>query len=129
MKEVCTLKLLCNLSHKKSREVAASLPGRFLSRRCFTPCITMEVEPRIVKQYKCYYCCSCKNYRGKGMEGGEKVSLRRFLAGREFVGGGGGGGTVYKGKRFTNSRILDIKTHTKPTETYQYLHRTLCHPD
>ncbi len=37
--------------------------------------------------------------------------------------------TVYKGKRFTKSRILDIKTHTKPTETYQYLHRTSCHPD
>ena len=42
---------LCNLSRKKSREVAASLPGRFLSRRCFTLCITMEVEPRIAKQY------------------------------------------------------------------------------
>ena len=42
---------LCNLSRKKSREVAASLPGRFLSRRCFTLGITMEVEPRIVKRY------------------------------------------------------------------------------
>jgi len=37
--------------------------------------------------------------------------------------------TVYKGKRFTKSKILDIKTHTKPTETYQYLHRASCHPD
>ena len=27
---------LCNLSRKKLREVAASLPGQFLSRRCFT---------------------------------------------------------------------------------------------
>ena len=35
---------LCNLSRKKSREVAASLPGRSLSRRCFTLCITMEVK-------------------------------------------------------------------------------------
>ena len=25
--------------------------------------------------------------------------------------------TVYRGKRFTSSRLLDIKTHTKPTET------------
>ena len=41
----------CNLSCKKSWEVAVSLPGWFLSRRCFTLCITMEVEPRIVKQY------------------------------------------------------------------------------
>ena len=63
---------LCNLSRKKSREVAASLPGRFLSRRCFTLCITMEVEPRIAKQYKYQYCCSYKNYRGNGMESGKK---------------------------------------------------------
>ena len=28
-----------------------SLPGQFLSRHCFTMCITMEFEPRIVKQY------------------------------------------------------------------------------
>ena len=72
---------LCNLSRKKSREVAVSFPGRFLSRRCFTLCITVEVEPRTAKQYKCHRCCSCKNYRGKGMEGGQKkVSLCRFLA-------------------------------------------------
>ena len=46
------------------QEVARSrraLPGQFLSRRCFTLCITVEVEPRIAKQYKCQYCCSCKN--------------------------------------------------------------------
>ena len=75
---------LCNLSRKKSREVAASLPGQFLSRRCFTLCITMEVEPRIWKQYKCHHCCSCKNYQGKGMKGGKK-SLRKFLADHEFI--------------------------------------------
>ena len=67
--------VLCNLSRKKSREIAASLPGRFLSRRCFTLCITMEVEPRIAKPYKCHHCCSCQNYRGKGMEGGGKKCL------------------------------------------------------
>ena len=65
----------CNLSRRKSREVAASLPGRFLSRRCFTLCITVEVVPRIAMQYKCQHCCSCKNYRGKGMEGGGKKCL------------------------------------------------------
>ena len=75
---------LCNLSRKKSREVAASFPGRFLSRRCFTLCITMAVEPRIAKQYNCHNCCSCRNYRGKGMEGGKKVSLRRFSADQEI---------------------------------------------
>ena len=71
---------LCNLLCMKSREVAASLLGQFLSRCCFMLCITKEVKPRIVKQYKCHHCCSCKNYRGKGMEGGKKGSLRHFLA-------------------------------------------------
>ena len=66
---------LRNLSRKKSREVAASL----LSRRCFTLCITMEVEPRIAKQYKCHHCCSCKNYRGKGMEGGNFCVFASFF--------------------------------------------------
>ena len=41
-------------------------------------CMTMEVEPRIAKQYKCHHCCSCKNYRGKGMKGGKKVSASFF---------------------------------------------------
>ena len=80
-------KSLCNLSRKKSREVAASLPGRFLSRRCFTLCITMEVEPRIAKQYKCHHCC-------KEMEGGKKVSLRRFLADKKIASSWGRGGEV-----------------------------------
>ena len=62
---------LCNLSGKKSREVAVV--------------VTVEVEPRIEKQYKCQYCCSCKNDRGKGMEGGQKVSLRRFLADQKIA--------------------------------------------
>ena len=79
---------LCNLSRKKSREVAASLMGRFLSRRCFTLCITMEAEPRIAKQYKYHHCCSCKNYGGKGMEGGQKSVSASFFGwpkDREFV--------------------------------------------
>ena len=38
----------------------------------------MKVEPRIAKQYKCHLCCSCKNYRGNGSEGGKNVSLRGF---------------------------------------------------
>ena len=49
----------------------------------------MAVEPRIAKQYKRQYYCSCKNYRGKGMEGGKKVSSASFFGwpeGREFVG-------------------------------------------
>ena len=63
---------LCNLSCKKLWEVTASVLGWFLSRCCFTLCITVEVEPRIAKQYKCCHCCSCKNNWGKGMEGGKK---------------------------------------------------------
>jgi hypothetical protein len=36
---------------------------------------------------------------------------------------------LYKGPRFNNENILDIKTHTKSTNTFQYLHRTSCHPN
>ena len=60
------------ISRPKSRKrLQLSLPGQFLSR-LFMLCITMEDEPRIAKQYKCHHCCSCKNYWGKGMEGGKK---------------------------------------------------------
>ena len=76
---------LYNLLRKKSQEVVVSLPGWFLSRHCFLLCITMEVEPRIVKQYKCHHCCSCKNYWEKGMEGGKKVSLCHFLADQKIA--------------------------------------------
>ena len=40
----------------------------------------MEDVLRIVKRYKCHYCCVCKNYRGKVLEDGRKVSLHRILA-------------------------------------------------
>ena len=65
---------LCNLSRKKSREVAASLPAPFLSRRSFMLCIRMEVEPRIAaKQYwQMPPILQLQNYRGKAMEGGKK---------------------------------------------------------
>jgi len=35
---------------------------------------------------------------------------------------------VFKGERFTEKSILDIKTHYKPTETFQNTHFTSCHP-
>ena len=35
---------------------------------------------------------------------------------------------VFKGERFKNESILDIKTHYKPTETFQYTHLTSCYP-
>ena len=35
---------------------------------------------------------------------------------------------VLKGWRFIKESILDIKTHYKPTETFQYTHFTSCHP-
>ena len=55
------------------------LPSQFL--RCwFTLCIMMEVEPRIAKQYKCCYCCTSQNGRGKVMDDGKKVSLHSFSA-------------------------------------------------
>ena len=79
---------ICNLSHLKSREVQASLPGQFLSRRCITLCTTMEVEPRIARQYQWHHCCSCKNYRRKGMEGEKRSVFASNFGGpeaREFV--------------------------------------------
>ena len=35
---------------------------------------------------------------------------------------------VYKGIRFQNRSILDIKKHFKPTETFQYTHFSSSHP-
>jgi len=35
---------------------------------------------------------------------------------------------VFKGERFLKKSILDIKSHYKPTETFQYTHFTLSHP-
>ena len=35
--------------------------------------------------------------------------------------------TVYKGERFKKDSVLDLRTHLKPTETFQYTHFTLCH--
>ena len=63
----------------------STLPGRFLSRRCFMLRITVEVETRIAKQYKCQCCCSCKNYRGKEMGGEQKVSLHHFWADQKIT--------------------------------------------
>ena len=62
-----------------------SLPGRFLGRRCFALFITMEVEPRIAKQYKYHHCCSCKNYQGKGMEDGKTCLCVIFWADQKIV--------------------------------------------
>ena len=35
---------------------------------------------------------------------------------------------VYKGTRFKEKTILDVKTHFKKTETFQQTHFTSCHP-
>ena len=35
---------------------------------------------------------------------------------------------MYKGKRFRDQFILDIKTHLKPTDTFQYTHFSSSHP-
>ena len=32
----------------------------------------VSVSLVLTKQYKCHHCCSCKNYQGKGMDGGKK---------------------------------------------------------
>ena len=35
---------------------------------------------------------------------------------------------VYKGERFRKESVLDVRTHFKPTETFQYTHFSSCHP-
>ncbi|XP_068711498.1 uncharacterized protein [Montipora foliosa] len=35
---------------------------------------------------------------------------------------------VFKGPRFITDKILDVQTHFKPTETFQYTHFSSCHP-
>ena len=36
--------------------------------------------------------------------------------------------TIYKGKRFNKESVLDMRTHFKPTETFQYTFFTMYHP-
>lgn len=36
--------------------------------------------------------------------------------------------TVFKGNRFSTQNVLDIKTHMKKTNNFQYLHRESAHP-
>ena len=36
--------------------------------------------------------------------------------------------TVYKGEGFRNEWVLDVRTHFKPTETFQCTHFSTCHP-
>ena len=59
-----------------SRERSQHTSGTFLSRRCFTLCITMEVEPRIAKQYKCHHSLlQLQKLPGKGDGGWGKKCL------------------------------------------------------
>ena len=60
-----------------------SLLGRFLSRHCFTLCITMEAEPRIYKQYNTTNATTVAVAKITGEREwrvGKKVSLCNFLA-------------------------------------------------
>jgi len=36
--------------------------------------------------------------------------------------------TLFKGERFNKQAILDIRTHFRPTEIFQYTHFSSCHP-
>ena len=36
--------------------------------------------------------------------------------------------TFYKGGRFEKEAILDVRTHYKPTEIFQYTNYSSCHP-
>ena len=36
--------------------------------------------------------------------------------------------TVYKGERFLAESVLNVRTHFKPTETFQYRYVSMCQP-
>ena len=71
-------------SRERSQRTSGPISEYGVASRC-------EIEPRITKQYKCQYCCSFKNYRGKGMGGGKKSVFASFFSAgwpaedREFV--------------------------------------------
>ena len=68
--------IFCKRSRERSQRTSRPISEYALLHAVH---ITVEVEPRIAKQYKCQYCCSCKNYCGKGMEGGKKCLCVVFL--------------------------------------------------
>ena len=75
-------------------------------------CITMEIEPRIAKQYRCHHCCICKNYQGKVMEDGKKV-FNNFLADQKIA-------STWKEKDFfasysMSNKFLLLARHTLTT--------------
>ena len=47
-------------------------------------CISMEVEPRIMKQCKCHHCCGCKITWESGWRV-EKRCLHNFLADQKIA--------------------------------------------
>ena len=84
MKLVCT-KLVCNLLRKKSREVTVSLPGRFPSRRCFTLCVKMEVEPKNCEVVQMPPLLELQKVPGKGDREWEKSVFASFLADQKIA--------------------------------------------
>ena len=76
---------LCNLLRKKSREVASSLPGRFLSSRCFTLCMTMEVDPELQNNINATTVSVAKITGERGWRVGEKMYLCRFGADQKIM--------------------------------------------
>ena len=104
---------LCNLSRKKSREVAASLPGRFLSRRCFTLCITMDVDPELRSNTNATTVAVAKITGERWQRVEIKVYLRRFFRWpdvRDFV------GKMFCGASYsTSDKLLLVDRHTLTT--------------
>ena len=78
--------IFCTIS---SERLKPPLLGWFPSRRCFMLCVTMEVELRTAKQYRCRYCCVCKNYGGEVMEDGKKCLCNIFWLTRRLRVSGG----------------------------------------
>ena len=81
----------------------------------------MEIELELRSSTSGTTVAVYKNYRGKGMEGGKKVSLHRFSADQKIASSweklGGGGGGSYS----TSNKLLLVARHILTTSLQKCL--------
>ena len=76
----------CSQAKKRPQQISGVQQLGLFHSRPFSSRKTMaSCMPRIAKQYKCHHCYSCKNYRGKGMEGGKKCLCIGFFADQKIM--------------------------------------------
>ena len=114
--------------HARSQERSQlPLPGWFLSRHWFMVCITMELASRIVKLYKCHYCCIFQNLQGKGYQGWKKVSLHHFSADLKKDWECMDPFCVFLASYSTSNKLLLVARHILTTDLQKCLQSWHCH--